>query len=44
MGAHKSAGTPIDSGILGGRSAGPMVPRLLLGARLRRLREERGSP
>lgn len=42
MGAHKSAGTPIDSGILGGRSAGPMVPRLLLGARLRRLREERG--
>lgn len=42
MGVHKSAGTPIDSGILGGRSAGPMVPRLLLGARLRRLREERG--
>ncbi|EFL31767.1 DNA-binding protein [Streptomyces viridochromogenes DSM 40736] len=30
------------NGVLDGRSAGPMVPRLALGARLRRLREERG--
>lgn len=42
MGAREFAGTPTDSELLGGRSPGPLVPRLLLGARLRRLREERG--
>jgi transcriptional regulator with XRE-family HTH domain len=41
MGTKGAAGTPSDSGVLDGRSAGPMVARLVLGARLRRLREER---
>ncbi|CAM5711447.1 helix-turn-helix transcriptional regulator [Streptomyces griseorubiginosus] len=39
MGATEPAGTPTEHGLLGGASAGPMVPRLLLGARLRALRE-----
>lgn len=42
MGATEPAGTPTANGVLAGPSAGPMVPRLLLGARLRRLREARG--
>jgi transcriptional regulator with XRE-family HTH domain len=41
MGAKEAAHTPSDSGVLDGQSAGPMVPRLVLGARLRILREER---
>ncbi|MGP4046550.1 helix-turn-helix domain-containing protein [Streptomyces sp. 2A115] len=40
MGTKEAARTPSDSGVLDGRSVGPMVPRLLLGARLRRLRED----
>lgn len=42
MGAEETARTPMGGAVLGGRSAGPMVPRLLLGARLRELREQRG--
>ncbi|MFC8428424.1 helix-turn-helix domain-containing protein [Streptomyces sp. NPDC057253] len=42
MGATEPAGTPTDHTLLGGPSAGPMVPRLVLGARLRRLRERQG--
>jgi transcriptional regulator with XRE-family HTH domain len=40
MDTKRAARTPSDRGVLDGRSAGPMVPRLVLGARLRRLREE----
>lgn len=40
MGANEAVQTPSDSGVLDGRPAGPMVPRLVLGARLRGLREE----
>ncbi|MFF7788928.1 Scr1 family TA system antitoxin-like transcriptional regulator [Streptomyces sp. NPDC007991] len=42
MGTEEAARTTSGSGALDSRSAGPMVPRLVLGARLRRLREERG--
>ncbi|WP_425540892.1 helix-turn-helix domain-containing protein [Streptomyces coeruleorubidus] len=42
MGTQEAARTTPGCGALDGRSAGPMVPRLALGARLRRLREERG--
>lgn len=42
MGTEEAARTTSGSGALDSRSAGPMVPRLALGARLRRLREERG--
>ncbi|GGW82292.1 helix-turn-helix domain-containing protein [Streptomyces lomondensis] len=42
MGTEEAARTSTGSGALDGRSAGPMVPRLALGARLRGLREERG--
>ncbi|MFG2952347.1 helix-turn-helix domain-containing protein [Streptomyces sp. NPDC048291] len=42
MGGEEVLRTPHDSGALDGQSAGPMVPRLALGARLRRLREEQG--
>ncbi|GGY45604.1 helix-turn-helix domain-containing protein [Streptomyces djakartensis] len=42
MGTEEAARTRLGGGVLDGRSAGPMVPRLALGARLRRLREERG--
>ncbi|OUC91562.1 helix-turn-helix domain-containing protein [Streptomyces swartbergensis] len=42
MGTEEAARTTPGSGALDGRSAGPMVPRLALGARLRGLREERG--
>jgi transcriptional regulator with XRE-family HTH domain len=41
MGTKGAARTSSDSGVLDGRSADPTVPRLVLGARLRRLREER---
>ncbi|MFI6407481.1 helix-turn-helix domain-containing protein [Streptomyces sp. NPDC050548] len=41
MGSDEVLITPPDSALLDGRSAGPMVPRLVLGARLRELREER---
>ncbi|MGX9885674.1 helix-turn-helix domain-containing protein [Streptomyces sp. NPDC002276] len=41
MGSDEVLTTPPDSALLDGRSAGPMVPRLVLGARLRELREER---
>ncbi|GAP47019.1 DUF5753 domain-containing protein [Streptomyces azureus] len=41
MGTEEAARTTPGCGALDGRSAGPMVPRLALGARLRRLREER---
>ncbi|MHC3467728.1 helix-turn-helix domain-containing protein [Streptomyces sp. 7R007] len=41
MGSAGELHTPYDSGVLDGTSAGPMVPRLVLGARLRELREER---
>ncbi|MEV0224399.1 helix-turn-helix transcriptional regulator [Streptomyces sp. NPDC050704] len=40
MGTTEAARTPSDSGVLDGQPAGPMVPRLALGARLRGLREE----
>jgi transcriptional regulator with XRE-family HTH domain len=40
MGTKEAAHTPSDNEVLDGRSAGPMVARLALGARLRRLREE----
>ncbi|MET9757641.1 DUF5753 domain-containing protein [Streptomyces sp. NPDC006372] len=42
MGTEEAARTSPFSGVLDVRSAGPMVPRLALGARLRRLREGRG--
>ncbi|MET9865578.1 helix-turn-helix transcriptional regulator [Streptomyces sp. NPDC006129] len=42
MGTEEAARPSTGSGALDGRSAGPMVPRLALGARLRRLRQERG--
>ncbi|MEU2267661.1 helix-turn-helix transcriptional regulator [Streptomyces olindensis] len=42
MGTDKAAHPSTGSGALDGRSAGPMVPRLALGARLRGLRQERG--
>ncbi|WP_328338179.1 helix-turn-helix domain-containing protein [Streptomyces violaceus] len=42
MGTEEAARTSPFSGVLDGRSAGPMVPRLALGARLRRLRDARG--
>lgn len=42
MGTDNAARPSTGSGALDGRSAGPMVPRLALGARLRALREERG--
>ncbi|CAL9436608.1 DUF5753 domain-containing protein [Streptomyces sp. NPDC015242] len=42
MGTEEAASVTIGRGALDARSAGPMVPRLVLGARLRRLREERG--
>lgn len=41
MGTKEAARTPFLNDALDGRSAGPTVPRLVLGARLRRLREER---
>ncbi|MFE9765679.1 helix-turn-helix domain-containing protein [Streptomyces sp. NPDC005808] len=41
MGATEVVRTPPVSGVLDARSAGPTVPRMVLGARLRRLREER---
>jgi transcriptional regulator with XRE-family HTH domain len=41
MGPDEVLTTPPDSALLDGRSAGPMVPRLVLGARLRELREAR---
>ncbi|MEV1081514.1 helix-turn-helix transcriptional regulator [Streptomyces sp. NPDC050211] len=41
MGMKEAARTPFDSAVGDGGSAGPVVPRLVLGARLRRLREER---
>jgi transcriptional regulator with XRE-family HTH domain len=41
MGTTEAAHTQPESGVLDGQSAGPLVPRLVLGARLRRLREER---
>ncbi|WP_210593416.1 helix-turn-helix transcriptional regulator [Streptomyces sp. GESEQ-35] len=40
MGVKEAAHTPSDNRVLDGGSAGPMMPRLVLGARLRRLREE----
>jgi transcriptional regulator with XRE-family HTH domain len=42
MGIEEAARTTPGCGALDSGSAGPMVPRLALGARLRRLREERG--
>ncbi|MFE1247401.1 DUF5753 domain-containing protein [Streptomyces sp. NPDC058735] len=42
MGTEEAAHARTGSGSLDSRSAGPLVPRLVLGARLRRLREERG--
>ena len=42
MGTEEAARTTPGSGALDSGSAGPMVPRLALGARLRGLREERG--
>ncbi|MEU0723066.1 helix-turn-helix transcriptional regulator [Streptomyces sp. NPDC006140] len=42
MGTEEAAHPSTGSGALDGRSAGPMVPRLALGARLRGLRQERG--
>ncbi|GGS46448.1 helix-turn-helix domain-containing protein [Streptomyces violaceus] len=42
MGTEEAARTSPFSGVLDGTSAGPMVPRLALGARLRRLRDARG--
>ena len=42
MGTEEAARTTTGSGALDGGCAGPMVPRLALGARLRALREERG--
>ncbi|MFF5981326.1 helix-turn-helix domain-containing protein [Streptomyces olindensis] len=42
MGTEKAARPTTGSGALDDRSAGPMVPRLALGARLRGLRQERG--
>jgi transcriptional regulator with XRE-family HTH domain len=42
MGGKEELRTPHASGTLDGRSAGPVVPRLALGARLRGLREELG--
>ncbi|WP_262060555.1 helix-turn-helix domain-containing protein [Streptomyces sp. STR69] len=41
MGSDEVLTTPPDSALLDGRSAGPTVPRLVLGARLRELREAR---
>ncbi|XUL92900.1 helix-turn-helix domain-containing protein [Streptomyces galilaeus] len=41
MGSDEVLTTPPDSTLLDGRSAGPTVPRLVLGARLRELREAR---
>ncbi|KOG10019.1 helix-turn-helix domain-containing protein [Streptomyces viridochromogenes] len=41
MRSDEAAYTPADSSVLDGGSAGPMVARLVLGERLRRLREER---
>ncbi|MDV9170173.1 helix-turn-helix transcriptional regulator [Streptomyces sp. W16] len=41
MGSEEVLTTPPDSALLDSRSAGPTVPRLLLGARLRELREAR---
>ncbi|MBA2810874.1 helix-turn-helix domain-containing protein [Streptomyces sp. KM273126] len=41
MGVQEATCTPSGSGVLYGQSAGPMVPRLALGAHLRRLREGR---
>ncbi|MEU0104199.1 helix-turn-helix transcriptional regulator [Streptomyces sp. NPDC006251] len=43
MGTEEAARPSTGSGALDGRSAGPMVPRLALGARLRGLRQERGT-
>ncbi|WP_328497975.1 helix-turn-helix domain-containing protein [Streptomyces sp. NBC_00414] len=40
MGTTEAVGSPSDSRVLDGQSAGPVMPRLLLGARLRALREE----
>ncbi len=42
MGTAEADNSLSDSGIQDGRSAGPVVPRLMLGARLRVLREEKG--
>ncbi|MFD6291153.1 helix-turn-helix domain-containing protein [Streptomyces sp. NPDC060205] len=47
MGTTEAVGSPFDSGVCDrrvpdGQSAGPVMPRLLLGARLRALREEKG--
>ncbi|MER7400976.1 helix-turn-helix transcriptional regulator [Streptomyces sp. NPDC000070] len=42
MGTEEAARTTPGSGVLDGGSAGPMVPRLALGTRLRGLREARG--
>nr|WSY56899.1 helix-turn-helix domain-containing protein [Streptomyces sp. NBC_00886] len=41
MGSDEALPTLSGSGVLNGLSAGPTVPRLVLGARLRELREER---
>ncbi|MCX4911547.1 helix-turn-helix transcriptional regulator [Streptomyces sp. NBC_00878] len=41
MGAEEAVRTPDANPVLDSRTAGPTVPRLVLGARLRRLREER---
>ncbi|MFJ2832123.1 helix-turn-helix domain-containing protein [Streptomyces sp. NPDC087263] len=41
MGAEEAVHTPPVSRVLDAQSAGPMVPRMVLGARLRRLREEK---
>jgi hypothetical protein len=41
MGTKEAAQTPSDSAVPDGRSTGPMVPRLVLGARLRGLREDK---
>ncbi|MCX4231364.1 helix-turn-helix domain-containing protein [Streptomyces sp. NPDC020707] len=47
MGTADAVGSPIDSEVFDrrvpdGQSAGPVLPRLVLGARLRALREEKG--
>ncbi|GHA36196.1 transcriptional regulator [Streptomyces tauricus] len=46
MGTTEAVGSPFDSGVsdrraLDGHAAGPVIPRLVLGARLRVLREEK---
>jgi len=41
MGTAGAVSSPSDSRVLDGRTAGPVVPRLVLGARLRALREDK---